>query len=365
MDENYLSEFKRIKNEGLAGLAKGIPFAIDRLNAVIPGVQKQRLYLLGGASGSGKTKTANEQFMFNVFDTWLVEGKRYPLLIHYFSLEMPRSQIVVALVLRWLYRNHGVFIDAPYLLGYVKGLTLKPFYNELLESEELATYITEFSRVAKIMDTHLNHISFSNYVKDLASTSGTTITKEIVTKDGKALNMFDSYTEKNNSQVNIIIVDHIGLVKSVTGQSERQMMVDMGDIMIKARNRYNFTFVVTQQLNRNFGSSDRAKLEDILPKDIDFRAGSAIFDAADVVVGLLSPNRERQNSFMGYRIQSTSSSIGFGNRLVSLNIIKNRHGSNNAVLPLLFLGEIGHYEELPRKSSEFNYDTLLNYKKHY
>jgi len=83
------------------------------------------------------------------------------------------------------------------------------------------------------------------------------------------------------------------------------------------------------------------------------------------VLGLLSPNRERQATFAGYRIQSTSSSRGLGNRLVSMNVIKNRHGSNNAVIPLLFIGEIGYYEELPTKAADFNYEILLNYKKHY
>ena len=365
MNDTYFSEFKRLKDEGLAGLATGIPFGLERFNAVVPGVQKQRLYLLGGASGSSKTKTTNEHFMFNVFDDWLYGGKQYPLLIHYFSLEMPRSQIITALVLRWLYKQHGVLIDSPYLLGYIKGVTLKPFYNELIESKELEDYVRAFSEVVSIMDTRLNHVSFSNYIKDLSITQGIVTNKDVITKEGKTFHMFDKYEENDNRQINIIIVDHIGLVKSVTGQSERQMMIDMGDIMIKARNRYNFTFVVTQQLNRNFGSSDRAKLEDILPKDIDFRAGSAIFDAADVVLGLLSPNRERQNSFMGYRVQSTSQSVGLGNRLVAMNVIKNRHGSNNAVIPLLFIGEVGHYEELPRKAAEFNYDSLLNYRKHY
>ena len=362
---SYLKEFKKIKNEGLQGLAKGISFQLPRFNTVVPGVQKQRLYLLGGASGSSKTKTTNEHFMFNVFDDWLESDKSYPLLIHYFSLEMPRAQIVTALVLRWLYKQHGVLIDAPYLLGYLEHKTLDPYYDQLLESDELAKYVTDFEEVANIMDTKLNHISFSNYIRDLSLSQGVINTKEITTKEGETMNLFESYEENDDRQVNIIIVDHIGLVKSITGQSERQMMIDMADIMIKARNRFNFTFVVTQQLNRNFGSSDRAKLEDILPKDLDFRAGSAIFDAADVVLGLLSPNRERQATFMGYKIQSTSSSTGLGNRLVAMNVIKNRHGANNAVIPLLFIGEIGHYEELPRKASEFDYNLLLNYKKHY
>jgi len=245
VNSEYLKEFKKLKDEGLKGLSTGIPFGLPRFNTVVPGVQKQRLYLLGGASGSSKTKTTNEHFMFNVFDDWLYGGKLYPLHIHYFSLEMPRSQIVTALVLRWLYKAHGILIDSPYLLGYIKDKPLNPFYNEILESADLANYIMEFESIASIMDTMLNHVSFSYYIKDLSQSQGTVIKKTVTTKDGGTISLFDKYEENNRNQVNIIIVDHIGLVKSVAGQSERQMMIDMADIMIKARNRYNFTFVVT------------------------------------------------------------------------------------------------------------------------
>jgi hypothetical protein len=69
--------------------------------------------------------------------------------------------------------------------------------------------------------------------------------------------------------------------------------------------------------------------------------------------------------FLGYKIQSTNHNVGLGNRFISVNVIKNRYGVNNSVIPLLFLGEVGYYEELPRKAEEFDYDTLHKYKKIY
>ena len=64
----YLERFKRIKDEGLAGLKVGIPFTSDKLNRFIPGIQKEMVYLVLGNSGAGKTKFVNEQFVFNTFD---------------------------------------------------------------------------------------------------------------------------------------------------------------------------------------------------------------------------------------------------------------------------------------------------------
>jgi replicative DNA helicase len=362
---NYYEEFNRIKEDGLKGLQAGIPFKLERFNNVVHGIQKSRLYLTGGASGSGKTKFTNEHYVFNVFEDWIKSDKSYPLHIHYFSLEMPRSQIVAALTIRWLYKEHNILTDVAYILGYYKGVKMDMYTQQLLSSIEFKEYIQDFESVVKIIDTKLNYVTFNNYVKDLAKSQGEIITKELRVSSGETYNVFKDYIEKDRRQVNIIIIDHIGLVKQIQKQTERQMMLEMADIMIKARNRFKFTFVVSQQLNRSFGSSERAKLEDVLPKDLDFRSGSAIFDAADVVLGIFSPNRERMTNFMGYRIQRTRSQLGMGNRFISINVVKNRYGMNNSVTPALFLGEVGLYAELPADAKDFEYETLLKYKKIY
>lgn len=361
---NYLKEFKKLKDQGLAGLAKGIPFVVDKLNSVIPGVQKERIHLWGGNSGTGKSKSVNEHYMFTVFEDWYKGGKQYPLMIHYFSLEIPRGHILAALVVRWLYNEHGVLVDIPYILGFIHGKPLDPYYNELLESDELALYIAAFEEVTLIMDTNLNTVGFNIYLQDLADNQGVAEFTTVNKADGTEMKMFESYLENDERQINIIIIDHLGLVKHIQGQTERTMMIEMADIMIKFRNRYRFTFVVTQQLNRNSNSADRHKLEDLLIKDLDFRGSSAMFDAADAVIGIFSPNREKQNTFLGYRIAKTNTSPGFMNRMIVYNGVKNRHGETNWTLPLLFVGEIGRYEQLS-EAKDFDYAHLEKFKKHY
>lgn len=362
-------KFKKEKDEGLSGLNKGISFPLVRFNQYIPGVRRERLYLIGGGSGSGKSKVTNELFVFNVFDDWLKSGKKYTLDIHYFSLEMPESQIISELASRWIYNTHGLLVDSQYLLSHWADYTLALYVNELLESDEFKQYVKEFQSCVTILDMTLNSVGFSKYIDNLARSKGQIHTKEVKTKEGNVFNMFDSYTENDKEQTTIIVLDHISLVKTVTisGQSQNRktMIDDMAEIMIKARNRYKFTFAVAQQLNRGFNSTDRIKLDDVLPKDSDFRDGSGMFDAANVVLGLMSPIRERHTSFLGYKVASNNAGPGFGNRLLILNIIKNRHGAAFGVFPLLFLGETGQMFELPKRSEDFNMDELKKYKKYY
>ena len=358
-------KFKEEKDAGMLGLNRGIPFRLERFNMYIPGVRKERLFLVGGGSGSGKSKTANELFIFNVFDHWVANKKSYPLQIHYFSLEMPESKIIAELAARWIHKTEGFLVDSQYLLSHWTNYSLAPFINELLESESFKQYVNDFAECTKILDMSLNSVSFSKYIQKIAHENGQIKTREVKTKDGATINLFDSYVENDKSQVTLVILDHISLVKTISGQNRKQMIDEMADIMIKARNRHLFTFVVTQQLNRGFNSTDRIRLDDILPKDSDFRDGSGMFDASDVVIGLMSPSRERQTSILGFKVADDDSGPGFGNRLLILNIIKNRHGEAFSVFPLLFLGETGELAELPRKASEYNLDNLKRYRKYY
>jgi len=358
-------EFKKQKDAGLKGLNRGIPFNLERFNKFIPGVMRERLYLLGGGSGSGKTKVTNELFVFTVFDDWLKNGKSYPLRIHYFSLEMTSSQIIGELAARWIHINHGLLVDSQYLLSYWTDYTMTAYIDSLLESDEFKQYIADFNSCVKIIDTSLNSTVFSMYIKELSLESGDIATEEVVTKEGKTINIFVDYKENDDRQLTIIVLDHVSLVKNISGQTDKSMLGAMADIMIQARNRYKFTFVVTQQLNRGFNSTGRAAMDDILPKDSDFRGGSDIFDAANVVLGLLSPARERQTSFLGFRVADSGPVRGFGNRLLMLNVVKNRHGQAFTIFPLLFLGETGELFELPSRAEDYNLDNLKKYKKYY
>lgn len=358
-------EFKKEKDAGLMGLNRGIPFELPRFNNFIPGILQERLYLLGGGSGSGKSKVTNELFVFTVFDNWLSSNKSYPLQIHYFSLEMTQSQIIAELAARWVHKTQGLLVDSQYILSYWTNYTISPFINEILDSNEFKQYVDDFNTCVKIIDTTLNSTNFSMYVNKLAEDNGKITTREVITREGKKINVFVSYDGNKDKELIMIVLDHISLVKPTSGQNEKLMLGAMAEVMIRARNRYRFTFVVTQQLNRGFNSTSRTALEDVLPKDSDFRGGADIFDAANVVLGLLSPERERMTSFLGFKVADTATGNGFRNKLLIMNVVKNRHGQAFTIFPLLFLGETGELSELPKKAEDYNLDDLKKYKKYY
>jgi len=358
---SYFQSFQDVMNEDNAG----IDFPVDRLNSIIPGIQKQRIYVAGAGSGVGKTKFTLEFFVFNTFDDWYFSDRTDSINIHVFSLEVPKEEVIASLAARWLYKQHKILVDYGYILNYWKKYPMTEYVKDLLKSDEFKLYLEKFEETVKILDFSLNTVSFAQYVDGIAKEQGEILTKQVVTKDNVTLNMFESYTPVNKDTYNIFVLDHIGLVKTISGQDKRKMIEDIADYQIKARNRYRFTFCNTQQLNRGSNSVERHKLEDLIVKDSDFAGGSGLFNAANVVIGLMSPNREQQSSFMGFRVANSDLQPGLGNRLTVLNVVKNRHGSAFGVLPMLFLGEIGLYSALPRDPEGFDYNQISNIKKYY
>ena len=241
---SYAEEIRKTISDGLSGIYAGVPFPLKKLNYSVPGIQKSRIYISAGGTGSGKSKFINEAFMFTLFDDWLASGKAYTLKIYYFSLEIPKEQILAALTVRWLYKRHEIITDNTYLLSYNKEFKPDGRILALLDSDEFTNYISAFEECVDIMDTSINHISFDNFVMAKAREHGTINYSYKETSDGNKLKMFDSYIENDPNQKILFIVDHVALVKTVSGQTKKAMLGSIGDTMIKARNRYRFTFSV-------------------------------------------------------------------------------------------------------------------------
>jgi hypothetical protein len=234
-----------------------------------------------------------------------------------------------------------------------------------LDSDPFVHYISEFEKCVNILDMSVNTIAINKYIDKIAKDSGVIHTKAITTSDGTTIELFDRYDKNDENEFNIFVFDHIGLIRLISDQNKKKMIDDLAEVEIKARNRYGFTFVNTQQLNRNSNSVERHKLEDLVIKDSDFAEGSGIFHASNVVFGLMSPARERQSSFLGYQVADSAARPGLGSRMVVLNIVKNRHGQAFGVLPMLFSGEVGLYSPLPKDPTQFDYGILRLIVKYY
>lgn len=167
-------------------------------------------------------------------------------------------------------------------------------------------------------------------------------------------NLFEQdYKPKDENLYNIVVIDHASLIRKERGFSTKELIDKLSEYLIILRNKFNYTPVVIQQLNRSGNDPTRIKMNKMEPMLSDFKDSGGTIQDCNVCLALFSPVRYEMDDHRNYNINPLRN--GLGSRYRSLSILKNRDGEADKVIGLQFLGEIGHFQELKR-ASEMNSD---------
>jgi len=337
-------------NKGLSGRNKGIPMGFDRLNRYI-GIRKSMYFLVGGLTGSGKTSFIDDAFVLNPYD-WFISNQNtngVKLKIIYRSMERSRTYKMAKWVSRKIFIDYGIIISINKLLGWTDKMTKDEHDLFLLQRE----YVEQMSDVITIIDGPENPVGIA---KDL---------KTYALEHGK-IEQLDEYNKiyipEDPNVVTIVVIDHIGLLKTTKDLSTKKQVIDkMSDELRYARDFYGYTPVVVSQFNRDISNPIRIKNGDVEPQLDDFKDSSTTQEDADVVLALFDPMRYKVDDPSGYKLEKLKDEYG-AKYFRSLRIIKNSYGSDDIRIGLAFLGEIGMFKELPRikEITESDYERVVN-----
>ena len=344
--------FELLKSEvqaGLDGRNDGIPMGFDRLNRYI-GIRKGMYFLVGGLTGSGKTSFIDDAFVLNPFD-WYISQKdpKIKLRIIYRSMERSRTYKMAKWVSRKIFLDHGLIIPVAKLLGWTEKMDHDE-HDLFLMYED---YINEMSNVITIIDGPENAVGVSKELRAHALKHG-------------RIEQIDEYNKRyvpnNENEVTIVIIDHIGLLKTTKDQSTKKEAIDkMSDELRYARDFFGYTPVVVSQFNRSISNIQRIKNGDVEPQLEDFAESSSTQNDADVVLALFDPMRYKVNDPSGYEL--TKLIDGYGAKYFrSLRLIKNSYGEDDVRIGLGFMGQIGMFKELPKKKdmTDADYESVTN-----
>jgi hypothetical protein len=344
--------FELLKSEvqaGLDGRNDGIPMGFDRLNRYI-GIRKSMYFLVGGLTGSGKTSFIDDAFVLNPFD-WYISQKdpKIKLRIIYRSMERSRTYKMAKWVSRKIFIDHGLIIPVAKLLGWTEKMDHDE-HDLFLMYED---YINEMSDVITIIDGPENAVGVAKELKAHALQNG-------------RIEQVDEYNKRyipnNQNEVTIVIIDHIGLLKTTKDQSTKKEAIDkMSDELRYARDFYGYTPVAVSQFNRSISNIQRIKNGDVEPQLEDFAESSSTQNDADVVLTLFDPMRYKVNDPSGYELPKLVD--GYGAKYFrSLRLIKNSYGEDDVRIGLGFMGQIGMFKELPKKKdmTDADYESVTN-----
>lgn len=344
--------FEQLKQEvqlGLEGRNGGIPMGFDRLNRYI-GIRKSMYFLVGGLTGSGKTSFIDDAFVLNPFD-WYI-GQNDPnikLRIIYRSMERTRVYKLAKWVGRRIFLDHGLVIPVPKLLGWTEKMT-KDEHDLFLMYQD---YMGQMDEVITIIDGPENPVGVAKELKAHALQNG-------------RIEQVDEYNKRyfpnNEREITMMIIDHIGLLKTTKDQTTKKQAIDkMSDELRYARDFYGYTPVVVSQFNRDISNPIRIKNGDVEPQLEDFAESSQTQNDADIVLALFDPMRYKVDDPSGYSLDKLKDSYG-AKYFRSLRLIKNSYGEDDVRIGLGFMGQIGMFKELPRKNNmtDADYEAVVN-----
>jgi len=336
-------------DKGLSGRNNGIPMGFNRLNSHI-GIRRGMYFLVGGNTGSGKTSFIDDAFVLNPFD-WYISQKapNVKLRVIYRSMERPKTYKFAKWVARKIFIDHGIIIPVNKLLGWTDKMN-KDEHDLFLMYED---YIGNMSEVITIIDGPENPVGIAKELKAHALNNG-------------SIEQLDEYNKiyvpNDENEVTIVILDHIGLLKTTKDQTTKKEAIDkMSDELRYARDFYGYTPVVVSQFNRSISNPMRIKNGDVEPQLEDFSESSSTQNDADVVLALFDPIRYKVEDPSGYQLEKLKDQFG-AKYFRSLRLIKNSYGSDDLRIGLGFLGQLGIFRELKKRNdmTDSDYEAVIN-----
>lgn len=344
--------FELLKHEvelGLTGRNNGIPMGFDRLNRYI-GIRKSMYFLVGGLTGSGKTSFIDDAFVLNPFDWYIMQkAPNIKLRIIYRSMERSRTYKLAKWVSRKIFIDHAMIVPVSKLLGWNEKMT-KDEHDLFLMYED---YMNQMNDVITIIDGPENAVGVAKELKAHALQNGRI---EQVDEFNKR------YFPNNDNEITIVIIDHIGLLKTTKDQTTKKQAIDkMSDELRYARDFYGYTPVVVSQFNRDISNPIRIKNGDVEPQLEDFAESSQTQNDADVVLALFDPMRYKVADPSGYALDKLKDEFG-AKYFRNLRLIKNSYGEDDVRIGLGFMGQIGMFKELKKRKdmTDSDYESVIN-----
>ena len=335
---------------GRQGKNIGLNTGIQKIDKFTGGIQRANYTLIFGLSGSGKSAWV----LYNNIYRPLKDNPEKDIKIIYFSLEMSSDTLLAKLLSLYIYEEFGRVIS------YQKLMSWSDVLDD--ESYEFAikgrAWLDSISSKLLIYDESLSSKSFYKVMMENLEAWGT-FSKS---PDGRRR----IYTRNNENQWVWVVIDHIGLCSPSPGSTKKQAIDDISHMSVGFREICKVSFYVLMQQNRAASDMDRRKAELTELSDEDIKDSGDPFNDCLVCIGIYHPLKYKIKTHKGYPIIIEKDSpapedfIGLRDTYRAAQLIKNRFGQCDKIVPVSFFGEIGYWKALPKASEITDFRKYTN-----
>lgn len=161
------------------------------------------------------------------------------------------------------------------------------------------------------------------------------------------------YIPNNTDLLYEIVVDHIGLLRPSKGRNKKGEMDNAIAYLITLRNMCNVSPTIIQQINREQSNIERFKAGRTAIQLSDLKESSDTTDAAEVVLALYGPNRDKLNTYRGYDVKK------LGDHIRIVQVLKSRFGESDVEIATNFHGGVNEWKELPLPNEIYDYGKYV------
>jgi hypothetical protein len=327
---------------GINGKFQGLSNGFKRINKEIHGIQRGVYTLLGGLSGTYKTTLADFMLLNAISDA---EAKGIEINVFYYSYEIDELSKKCNWLSVIIKNKYNVTIPPEVIKGFGDN-RLTPLELDYVK-KEIPTVNALFSKI-NFRFKSTNPTGIYNEMWQYLSSKGTFTYVEYTDSEGNTKRKIDKFTANNPEAYNIIILDHLLLLKKERGFSDKEVIDKASEYMVELRNMFNVSCIFISQFNDGLSSIDRAKFKgvDISPQITDFKSSRNPYADSDVVLATMSAFKMDMPTCLGYDVNKLKDSF------LMLKVIKNRLGRDNIAVGLLANPKAGSFTELPPAKSE-------------
>jgi hypothetical protein len=345
-------QFQTEVQRGIDGKVIQLPLQQAKMAKNIA-LSKRNYILVGGIPGSGKTAIVDTIFVLEIYRWWqanrhLTDVKPFWI---YRSMERSKHYKIAKWTSYLLWKDHGILIDVPTLLGWTsKKYDLTQENKKLIDSYK--PFFEEFDDYCKVIDGTAHPTKILHEAQKYAHEKGVT--------DKSDPNQW-VYKPHNENEIVMHVTDHVGKIRQEENLTDKGILDRHSEYMGGLRDFQGWSIIDIMQLNRSIENSYRQVNlgVDVMPGD--FKGTGDIYENADTVLGLLNPYKLKAFDHMGYNIPRFVNENGY-NRFRSLKCIKNSFGIDDFRIGYLFMGENGNMVELPKATDMDSamYDHYMN-----
>ena len=366
--QRVLTNLEDRRQRVLRGDINCIPSPFKNFQQDFPGIEQGKYYCVSGASKSGKSQLASFLFLYTPILYAYNHPEQVRIQIFYFPLEETPEKITMRFMCHLLYilSNKKIRVSPMKLQSVAKGYAIDKEILDLLNS-------LEYRSILDFYEDHVHFISERNptgawktvnrYAQEAGTIHRKTVTienKETGVKQEK--DVFDYYEPKDKDEYVIIIWDHQSLTELERGMSLKECIDKLSEYFMVFRNHYNYIPVMIAQQNSETISLDAYKANKIRPTLAGIADSKNVGKDCSLMLGITNPYAfevpKYPNTEKGYDITKLRGYARF------LEVVLNREGESNGVLPLYFDGATNYFAPLPPTSDTVSLNKVYELVKH-